>query len=74
MKIIAIFVIRIYQWCISPFIGDSCRFTPSCSHYALEAVDKFGFWKGSWLSAKRIARCNPWCGCYGYDPVEKHKE
>ncbi|HEV8051636.1 MAG TPA: membrane protein insertion efficiency factor YidD [Parachlamydiaceae bacterium] len=69
MKIIAIGFIRVYQWCISPFIGDVCRFSPSCSHYAVEALQKHGFFYGSWLSIKRIVRCNPWFGCCGDDPV-----
>jgi putative membrane protein insertion efficiency factor len=69
MKILAIGLIRIYQWCIAPFIGDVCRFTPTCSHYAIEALQKHGFWRGSWLMIKRIVRCNPWCGYCGKDPV-----
>lgn len=69
MKTIAIGFIRIYQWCISPFIGDVCRYTPSCSHYAVEALQKHGFFRGSWLTAKRIVRCNPWFGGCGHDPV-----
>jgi putative membrane protein insertion efficiency factor len=69
MKTIAIALIRVYQWCISPFIGDVCRFSPSCSHYAVKALQKHGFFYGSWLAIKRIVRCNPWCGGCGDDPV-----
>jgi len=61
-------LIRIYQWVISPWLGPKCRFTPSCSHYAAEALQKHGLWKGSGLAIKRISRCHPW-GSSGYDPV-----
>lgn len=60
--------IKFYQRCISPFTPPVCRFTPSCSHYAVEAIVKYGPVKGLWLAIKRIARCNPWGGS-GYDPV-----
>ncbi|HJN06951.1 MAG TPA: membrane protein insertion efficiency factor YidD [Bacteroidales bacterium] len=63
-----IFIIRIYQYTLSPFIGRSCRYTPSCSNYSVDAVTKHGPLKGGWLSIKRIASCNPWGGS-GYDPV-----
>ncbi|MCQ2153330.1 MAG: membrane protein insertion efficiency factor YidD [Bacteroidales bacterium] len=64
-----IFLIRFYQICLSPLkIGPTCRFTPSCSQYALEAFRKYGPLKGFLLSAKRILRCHPWGGS-GYDPV-----
>ena len=61
-------LIRIYQWVISPAIGPRCRFTPSCSHYAVEALKKHGLFKGLWLSIRRISRCHPWGG-HGIDPV-----
>ena len=61
-------LIRFYQLCISPFTPASCRFTPTCSHYTLEALKKHGLFKGGWLSVKRIAGCHPW-GKSGYDPV-----
>ena len=61
-------LIRIYQCCISPWFPASCRFTPTCSQYALEAVRKYGPFKGGWLTVKRLARCHPWGGS-GYDPV-----
>lgn len=60
--------IKLYQWTISPLLGPKCRFTPSCSYYALEALKKYGLFKGTWLAAKRISRCHPWGG-HGYDPV-----
>jgi len=61
-------LIRFYQLCISPFTPASCRFTPTCSHYTLEALKKYGLFKGGWLGIKRIASCHPW-GKSGYDPV-----
>lgn len=63
-----IFIIKLYQWIISPLIGPSCRFTPTCSQYSLEAFNKYGLIKGLWLTLARIARCNPWGG-HGYDPL-----
>ncbi|PLX13295.1 MAG: membrane protein insertion efficiency factor YidD [Marinilabiliales bacterium] len=63
-----IFLIRVYQYTLSPFIGRSCRYTPTCSHYSIEAIQKHGPFKGGWMSLKRIASCNPWGGS-GYDPV-----
>ncbi len=60
--------IWIYQNCISPFTPPSCRFTPTCSQYAREAVTKYGPLKGGWLALRRILRCHPWGGS-GYDPV-----
>lgn len=68
MKTIAIFLIKLYQLCISPLIGNECRFTPTCSHYGLEAFKKHGFIRAFGLTVKRIARCNPWCDG-GSDPV-----
>jgi len=61
-------LIKIYQWVISPVLGPKCRFTPSCSHYALEAFRKYGLFKGMFLSVRRISKCHPWGG-HGYDPV-----
>jgi len=65
---ILIGLIKFYQYSISPLIGSNCRYTPTCSHYSVEAVEKHGPLKGGWLSIKRIASCNPWGGS-GYDPV-----
>ena len=64
----AALLIRLYQLAVSPLLGPRCRFHPSCSHYALQAMDRFGFVRGSWLAVKRIARCHPW-NPGGYDPV-----
>ena len=63
-----IILIKIYQWGISPLLGPKCRYTPTCSHYAVEALKKYGLLKGFWLAVKRISRCHPWGG-HGYDPV-----
>jgi putative membrane protein insertion efficiency factor len=60
--------ITLYQKAISPILPASCRYTPSCSQYARDAVDKYGAAKGSWLAARRLLRCHPWGG-HGYDPV-----
>ncbi|MSO97090.1 MAG: membrane protein insertion efficiency factor YidD [Rhodospirillaceae bacterium] len=60
--------IKVYQWTLSPLIGPVCRYTPSCSHYAAEAILRHGPFKGIWLAAHRIVRCHPW-GESGYDPV-----
>ena len=70
MGIIALLVVpvKLYQWFISPIIGQSCRYTPSCSAYAIEALRKHGPVKGLWLAIKRILSCNPWGG-HGHDPV-----
>ncbi len=63
-----ILLIRIYQVTLSPWLGNSCRYTPTCSNYGIEAIRKYGFFKGGWLTFKRILSCNPWGGS-GYDPV-----
>lgn len=63
-----VFLIRTYQVLISSWTPASCRFSPTCSHYALEALQKYGLFKGGWLAARRISRCHPWGG-QGYDPV-----
>lgn len=74
MKSAALFLIRIYQLCISPLVGDVCRFTPSCSHYAAEALKKHGFLRGCWLAIKRVVRCNPWHHGGGRDPVPERED
>ena len=60
--------VKFYQLCISPLTPPSCRFTPTCSQYAVEALRKHGPFKGGWLTLRRLARCHPWGGS-GYDPV-----
>ncbi len=61
-------LIKIYQLIISPILPSSCRYTPTCSQYGVEAIRKYGPFKGGWLTLKRIGRCNPWGG-HGHDPV-----
>ena len=68
MEKILQFLIRAYQLLLSPFLGNRCRFTPSCSQYASEAIRKHGAARGSWLAVKRIGRCHPFCEG-GHDPV-----
>lgn len=60
--------VKFYRYAISPLTMASCRFTPTCSAYSIEAIQKHGPLRGGWLSLKRILRCNPWGG-HGYDPV-----
>jgi putative membrane protein insertion efficiency factor len=60
--------IRAYQMFISPVLPPSCRYVPTCSEYGLQAVKKYGPFKGGWLAIKRVMRCHPWGG-HGYDPV-----
>lgn len=61
-------LIRAYQLVLSPFIGNQCRFTPTCSYYARDAVAKYGALRGSWMAIRRIGRCHPWHPG-GHDPV-----
>lgn len=65
-------LIRAYQLLVSPVLGPSCRYLPSCSEYAAEAIERHGALAGTWLALRRLARCHPWGGS-GYDPVpERH--
>jgi len=73
MKALLLLVIRAYRYLLSPFLGQHCRFTPSCSEYALEAVERFGVLKGSWLAVKRLGRCHPFAPG-GYDPVPEVRD
>jgi conserved hypothetical protein YidD len=68
MKTFCILLIRAYQVVLSPHLGASCRFQPSCSNYGIEAFERFGVLKGGWLTLKRLLRCRPF-GPSGYDPV-----
>lgn len=72
MKTLAIFLIKIYQAGISPWLGANCRHEPTCSNYTLEAISEWGVLKGSWMGVKRICKCHPW-GTSGYDPVPKRR-
>ena len=73
MKKLFILPIKLYQWFISPLLGQNCRHAPTCSHYTIEAIQEWGVIKGGLLGIKRISKCHPW-GTHGYDPVPKKKE
>ncbi len=68
LNYIFIGLVRFYQLSVSPLLPSSCRYTPTCSNYSLEALKKHGPFKGGWLSIKRFLSCNPWGG-HGHDPV-----
>jgi len=68
MRRILILLIRGYQYLLSPFMAPSCRYTPSCSNYSIEAIQRFGFFRGLVLSVRRVFSCHPWHHG-GYDPV-----
>jgi uncharacterized protein len=68
LRRLAILPIRLYQWTLSPLLPRSCRFTPSCSAYAVGAILAHGLWRGVGLAGRRLLRCHPWGG-QGYDPV-----
>lgn len=67
-RLVALGAIRLYQLLLSPLIGNQCRFHPSCSNYAMEAIDRHGVLKGTWLAARRLGRCHPFHPG-GFDPV-----
>ena len=69
MKTVLLWLIRLYRHGISPYTPSSCRFTPTCSQYAQEAITKYGAVKGSWLAFKRLLRCHPFYKGDPYDPV-----
>jgi putative membrane protein insertion efficiency factor len=64
-----ILLIKIYQFTISPLLPNACRYTPTCSQYGIDALNKYGLIKGSWLTLKRFVSCNPWGG-HGHDPLK----
>ncbi len=68
LKAVAKSPIYVYRYAISPLIGPRCRHLPTCSQYAIDAIDLNGIWIGGWLTVGRIARCHPW-GTHGYDPA-----
>ena len=69
-RYLVIIPVRFYKLAISPLLGPSCRFKPTCSDYMLQAVEEWGLVKGLWLGLRRIGKCHPW-GPHGYDPVPK---
>lgn len=68
MTRVLLFLVKFYQYLISPMLAPSCRYTPTCSEYAVLALKKYGAVKGGWLSLKRVSRCHPWHDG-GYDPL-----
>ncbi|MDF1721559.1 MAG: membrane protein insertion efficiency factor YidD [Minwuia sp.] len=73
LRQIAILPIRFYQYVISPWLGPNCRFQPTCSAYAIEALERHGLLRGSWLGLRRLSRCHPFGG-HGYDPVPEPRK
>lgn len=72
-RALCIGLVRAYQWVLSPLLPKSCRFLPTCSDYAVEALQRHGMVRGGWLTVRRLARCQPWGGS-GYDPVPDRYE
>ena len=69
LKIIPVYLVKAYQYALSPYCSGCCRYTPTCSNYAIAAFNKYGLLKGAWLSFKRILKCHPFRGSSGYDPL-----
>ncbi len=74
LKKIALTLINLYRFFLSPFLGGQCRFYPSCSLYAEIAIERFGVFLGAWLTLKRLLKCHPWYKGEGYDPVPEERE
>lgn len=73
MRRVIIKLIGVYRYLISPFLGNNCRYYPTCSEYAQTSVERFGVFRGSWMAVRRISRCHPWHEG-GVDPVPEKKE
>ena len=69
----ALQLLRGYKWAVSPMLPTACRYVPTCSDYAMEAVDRYGALRGSWMALRRVLRCHPLAGS-GYDPVPVNKQ
>lgn len=67
-KFVTLKLLRAYKWAISPMLPTACRFVPTCSEYAMEAVERYGAWRGGWMALGRVLRCHPFATA-GYDPV-----
>ncbi|MFZ0807742.1 MAG: membrane protein insertion efficiency factor YidD [Candidatus Sulfotelmatobacter sp.] len=70
-KLVVLQLLRGYKWAISPMLPPACRYVPTCSEYAMEAIDRYGVLRGGWMAATRVLRCHPFVHG-GYDPVIKH--
>ncbi|MEY4765990.1 MAG: hypothetical protein RI907_2663 [Pseudomonadota bacterium] len=68
VQFVLVGLVRLYRFALSPSLGSACRFTPTCSAYALEALEQHGPWVGTYLASRRLLRCHPWCDG-GHDPV-----
>jgi len=66
-------LVQVYRWALSPLLGSNCRYQPTCSAYAVEAIEAHGALRGGWIALKRVARCHPW-GASGYDPVPQSSQ
>jgi putative membrane protein insertion efficiency factor len=73
MRRLVVFLLRAYKWAISPALPASCRYVPTCSEYAMEAVERYGVGRGCWMAMTRVLRCHPWVKG-GYDPVPRDGE
>ena len=71
MRTILIAFVKVYRFVLSPFIGQHCRFTPTCSQYAIEAIEEYGAMKGSWMAVRRLSKCHPF-HTGGWDPVPEN--
>jgi hypothetical protein len=69
MKYLVLDFLKLYKTFLSPFLPPACRFTPTCSEYAMQAVEKYGSLRGTWMAVKRVLRCQPFCKG-GFDPVK----
>ncbi|HWR95823.1 MAG TPA: membrane protein insertion efficiency factor YidD [Arenimonas sp.] len=72
LKSLALLLLRGYKLFISPLLGQTCRFSPSCSSYSMQAIERFGFFRGSYLTVRRLMRCHPW-NPGGYDPIPESR-
>jgi len=68
MKSLLILLVKLYQWTLSPWLGRQCRFEPTCSHYAIQALQRYGAWRGTLYTLRRLSRCHPW-HAGGVDPL-----
>lgn len=73
MRTLLLLLIKTYRLAVSPWLGNHCRFTPTCSEFALTAVERHGAWRGGWLAVRRLGRCHPW-HAGGFDPVPEAGE